>query len=36
MPGKEKIVGYWLLLTAMGVFGMIILGGYTRLSLSGK
>lgn len=34
-PGKEKLIGTWLLLTAAGVFGMIVLGGYTRLSKSG-
>jgi len=34
-PGKEKIVGYWLLTTAGAVFLMIVLGGYTRLSKSG-
>lgn len=33
--GHEKKVGYWLLLCAGAVFGMIILGGYTRLSKSG-
>ncbi len=33
--GKERIVGSWLLLTAGGVFFMIVLGGYTRLSNSG-
>ncbi|EAS07659.1 cytochrome C oxidase assembly protein COX15, putative (macronuclear) [Tetrahymena thermophila SB210] len=34
-PGKEKLIGSWLLLTAAGVFGMIVLGGYTRLTQSG-
>ncbi|EGR29070.1 hypothetical protein IMG5_163600 [Ichthyophthirius multifiliis] len=34
-PGKEKIIGSWLLFTAFAVFGMIVLGGYTRLSKSG-
>jgi len=34
-PGKEKVVGYWLLATAGAVFCMITLGGYTRLSKSG-
>eukprot|EP01016_Furgasonia_blochmanni_P003591 TRINITY_DN1140_c0_g1_i3.p1 TRINITY_DN1140_c0_g1~~TRINITY_DN1140_c0_g1_i3.p1 ORF type:complete len:476 (+),score=60.82 TRINITY_DN1140_c0_g1_i3:64-1491(+) len=34
-PGKERVVGYWLLLTAGAVFFMIVLGGYTRLSKSG-
>jgi Cytochrome oxidase assembly protein len=33
--GHERKVGYWLLLCAGAVFGMIILGGYTRLSKSG-
>lgn len=34
-PGKEKLVGSWLFLTAAGVLGMIVLGGYTRLTHSG-
>jgi hypothetical protein len=34
-PGKQKVVGYWLLLTAGTVFCMIALGGYTRVSKSG-
>ena len=34
-PGKQKVVGYWLLLTAGTVFVMIALGGYTRVSKSG-
>jgi cytochrome c oxidase assembly protein subunit 15 len=33
--GKEKVVGGWLFLTAAGVLGMIVLGGYTRLTHSG-
>ena len=33
--GKEKIVGSWLFLAAAGVLGMIVLGGYTRLTHSG-
>lgn len=33
--GHEKKVGYWLLIVAGAVFGMIVLGGYTRLSKSG-
>jgi hypothetical protein len=33
--GKEKLVGGWLFLTAAGVLGMIVLGGYTRLTHSG-
>lgn len=35
-PGKEKLIGSWLLLCAGGVFFMVVLGGYTRLSGSGK
>lgn len=34
-PGKQKLVGLWLLITAGSVFFMILLGGYTRLSKSG-
>jgi len=34
-PGKEKLVGGWLLLTAGAVFCMVVVGGYTRLSKSG-
>lgn len=34
-PGKEKLIGSWLLLTAAGVFFMMVVGGYTRLSGSG-
>lgn len=33
--GYERKVGIWLLLVAGAVFGMIVLGGYTRLSKSG-
>ena len=33
--GKEKLVGSWLFLAAAGVLGMIMLGGYTRLTHSG-
>lgn len=33
--GKERLVGGWLFLTAAGVLGMIVLGGYTRLTHSG-
>ncbi len=33
--GKEKLVGSWLFLAAAGVLGMIVLGGYTRLTHSG-
>jgi len=35
IPGREKLVGSWLFLTAAGVLGMIVLGGYTRLTHSG-
>lgn len=33
--GKEKVVGYWMLLLAGTVAVMIVVGGYTRLSKSG-
>jgi cytochrome c oxidase assembly protein subunit 15 len=33
--GKERLVGGWLFLSAAGVLGMIVLGGYTRLTHSG-
>ena len=33
--GKEKLVGFWLFLCAAAVLGMIVLGGYTRLTHSG-
>ena len=33
--GKEKLVGSWLFFAAAGVLGMIVLGGYTRLTHSG-
>jgi hypothetical protein len=34
--GKNpRHVGWWLLLTSLGVLGMILVGGYTRLSKSG-
>ncbi len=33
--GQERKIGIWLLIVAGAVFGMIILGGYTRLSKSG-
>jgi hypothetical protein len=33
--GSEKVVGGWLFLSAVGVLGMIVLGGYTRLTHSG-
>lgn len=34
-PSKRKVVGGWLLLSALGVFSMVIVGGYTRLTHSG-
>ncbi len=34
-PGSERWVGGWLFLTAAGCLGMIVLGGYTRLTHSG-
>ena len=34
--GREKYVGTWLLLCAGGVFFMVVLGGYTRLTHSGN
>ena len=33
--GYQRQVGFWLLLMAAGVVGMISLGGYTRMSRSG-
>ena len=35
-PSKRWIVGGWLLTCAGGVYFMILLGGYTRLTNSGK
>ena len=35
IKGKERIVGSWLVAVSATVFGMVILGGYTRLSRSG-
>ena len=35
IPGKEKIVGAWLLSISASVFSIIAIGGYTRLSKSG-
>ena len=35
LKGKEKAVGYWLLLSGASVCFMIVLGGYTRLTKSG-
>lgn len=34
-PGKEKIVGSWLFLSAGTVLFMILIGGYTRLKSAG-
>lgn len=31
----QKRVGYWLLIVAGTIFGMVVLGGYTRLTKSG-
>jgi hypothetical protein len=33
--GKEKMVGSWLFITAAGVLGLVVLGGYKRLTHSG-
>jgi heme a synthase len=35
LPGKEKIVGLWLLTVSASVFSIVVIGGYTRLSKSG-
>ena len=34
-PGKEKVVGTWLLLSAMSVLVIILVGGYTRIKNAG-
>lgn len=34
-PEHQRKVGVWLLIVAGAVFGMIVLGGYTRLTKSG-
>jgi cytochrome c oxidase assembly protein subunit 15 len=34
-PSKRRLIGSWLLLTAFGVFSMVLVGGYTRLTHSG-
>lgn len=34
-PSKRRLVGGWLLLSALGVFSMVVVGGYTRLTHSG-
>ena len=33
--GKERAVGLWLATVSASIFGMVILGGYTRLTKSG-
>ena len=33
--GDEKNIGVWMLGMAAGVFGIIFIGGYTRLTNSG-
>ena len=35
IKGKEKVVGVWLLSVAASVFGIVVLGGYTRLAKAG-
>ena len=35
IAGKEKAVGLWLLAVSASIFGMVVLGGYTRLTKSG-
>jgi cytochrome c oxidase assembly protein subunit 15 len=35
IKGKEKIIGWWLMSVSASVFGLILLGGYTRLTRSG-
>ena len=35
IPGRVKLVGAWLFMVATAVLGMIVLGGYTRLTHSG-
>jgi cytochrome c oxidase assembly protein subunit 15 len=32
---NDKVVGYWLLGSAVSVFGIVIFGGLTRLTESG-
>mmetsp|Transcript_24692 Transcript_24692/g.21925 ORF Transcript_24692/g.21925 Transcript_24692/m.21925 type:complete len:313 (+) Transcript_24692:20-958(+) len=34
-PGKEKVIGTWLLAVSASVLGIVTIGGYTRLSKSG-
>ena len=33
--GKERAVGLWLATVSASIFGMVVLGGYTRLTKSG-
>ena len=35
VKGKEKAVGLWLATVSASIFGMVLLGGYTRLTKSG-
>lgn len=35
IKGKEKQVGLWLASVSAAIFGMVVLGGYTRLTKSG-
>ena len=35
IKGKEKAVGAWLATVSVSIFGMVLLGGYTRLTKSG-
>ena len=35
VKGKEKLVGAWLATVSASIFGMVVLGGYTRLTKSG-
>lgn len=33
--GKERAVGLWLATVSASIFGMVVVGGYTRLTKSG-
>ena len=35
IKGKERAVGIWLATVSASIFGMVVLGGYTRLTKSG-
>ena len=35
IKGKEKAVGLWLATVSASIFGMVLLGGYTKLTKSG-